>query len=355
MKNFFKKEKSVQIISLNECLYLALETDFKSEEELFNEAYKHLELENSFDYAFSYLRQGAKTHIFLSEFIKLDTSKQISICELVLWRNLSKIDKNLNSFCVFLMNENSSFLAFFDKENLLFAKNISKHLMPLNDDFSELLEFLNFKELAHKFKCKDYIISENLTPLFKKLDLNYHLKSAFEKNLKNKLLSLELLRKEKSVNFLRTFKRTMSFKSFLILSFIASFLLVFCFKITLLYEELESKILLENEDQKRLNLSKIEEKNSLNEEKISSQNALINELKSFHNEDKLVQSLGRIFDIFYQSKVQISSLEYENELFKIYTKELNDKLLNAIYSNDFFLLKEKKQENNQFILFLKAR
>lgn len=356
MKDNKKFTKKAQILSLNECLYLELEGSFASEEELFSKACEKLDIEKRFEYAFSFMKSETKTHIFLSEFAKLDTSQKISLCELVLWRNLSKIKINLSSYCVFIMNERSSFLAFFDKENLLFAKSISRHLKPLNDDYSALLELLNFSELIKKYQSQNFFISQNLSTEFKKIDLDYELISTLGENLNDKLLSFELQRKEKSVNFLRHLKSLhLSFQSLLIWGFVASFLLAFFIETSFIYKDIKTQVRLENEDKQRLSLNLTQEKNLLNEEKISSQNALITQLQAFHKENHLVSNLGQIFEIFYQNKVQITSLNYQNELFKIHTQTLNDGLLNALYSNEFFLLKEKKQDKGEFMLYLKAR
>lgn len=349
MKDNKKFTKKAQILSLNECLYLELEGSFASEEELFSKACEKLDIEKRFEYAFSFMKSEAKTHIFLSEFAKLDTSQKISLCDVILYRNLSKIKKELTSFCVFVLDEKSSYFAFFDKEKLLFIKPIPRALKVLND---ENLRLLNLKEYLEQFNCQHCFAStdQDLSPTFNASFLK------LDQSLKDELLELELKRKDKSVDFLRDLHgKGLNFNQILLSCFVLSFLICFFLKSVLLYDELKENTKLENQKNEHYSLNLIKEKLSLNDEKIASQNTLLKELKPFHKDRKFLQKLQILFELFHENNTQMLSFDFEQEQFKISVKSLNDRLLNDLYNNDFFILEEKQVDQEKTILFLKAR
>lgn len=349
-----------EIIGFDKCLYTSVLLEKKRlskselENMLFEKAISQLELENAYNYTFSYYLTQDKAHLFLCEEDFLDKHSEIAICEAFLYKNLSQIYKQKIQ-AVLMIRQNYAFILFVQDDDLLLCKHIPSLSQSLlagktkqEQDllYKEILQdFLHLDELCKDYKCELLLVFDESTRAFCQ-SLALPCQKCSSEELTQRLLSYQnKLKISSSANFLRHHRHLSLFKS-LVLGFFFVFALSFAYEFYTLYQTEQEQIA-----QNALNLRQSQDTSKI-AEALKEKSALLKELEIFTKKAHIIQKFGLLFDFFHSHQSFIESVEFDDKIFKIFLKNPSQSLINELYTSKDFTLKLKEEKEGLTLLYI---
>ncbi|TQR34695.1 hypothetical protein DMB92_01675 [Campylobacter sp. MIT 99-7217] len=373
MKISFKKDIRAKFLDFDKLHYVQIAfSDEQNLEEFFlKQACLELGLKDIFSYELAFLKDKNTAHVFLCEYDDLDKEYDFITSEILCFSYLKALNTDESgNFCVLYFEKSYSFMAIFEDNILKICKNIPKYTQNLLKDKNKFddktfladLQSLELKELMQKYKSEEIFVffDEEYKDLLALLQDNFALKSSYiNKQTMSNLLFLASKEQNKDINFNKNFIFTQSkFFNQLLLVFSLAFVLSIAYP---LYDFVDFKL---KEDTYKHNISKnkLHQENTqkLKEEQafmLEQKEELTKELSKHLNPSFMLEILEKLSLALAQNKTKINSLNIENKNLIISADKSPafERFSVQIYSNAYFILKDKKQDEGSLELFLEFK